>query len=144
MPIFISLILSLAIAYFVPTKWFLLNFSKNYLWLEYELAFKMKIVLAFVFAGILASFLGVRLSDYKSFLMNEDEIKKSNAGWKWMLFNDLFILEMFLFFTLAVILYIRILMDDQENIQIETLRLIDIFYPLFFVLGMRLGSFKRR
>ncbi len=136
-----SLFLIFLMVTFLPSQWFMLGLisDPNKVWLELELTFRVKMMVAVFFGGVIASLLGLDISRYKSVLMTDKEVIKANAGWKWMIFNDLFVLELFLFFFISGILYIRILQDDQENIQVELLRLIDITYPLWYVFGLISG-----
>ncbi|RMG20817.1 MAG: hypothetical protein D6732_28060 [Methanobacteriota archaeon] len=140
-PYFFSILGIFILVSFIPTEWFKLDLVKdpNVVWLEWELTYRFKMVIAIIIGGVIGAFSGIDISRYKSLLMNEEEISKTHAGWKWMLFNDLFVLELFLFFFISGTLYIRILQEDQENIQVELLRLIDITYPLWYVFGLIVG-----
>lgn len=142
----IVILLSMLSISILPTSWFVLGLitDPRLVWLEFELSFRVKVIISVIGGGIVGGILGIEIQNYKSLLMSEEEIKKANAGWKWMLFNDVFVLEIILFFYTSFILYILILQEDQENIQIELLRLVDITYPLWLIVGLWIGDSVRK
>ncbi len=110
------------------------------LWLGNALDFKIHLLIMAGLGGLVGGLMGLCLRDYKSLLISSQKMEQEGIGWKWSLFNDLFTLTMFTIFTTSAVLFIRILQEDRENIQSETLHYLNLFVPYFYVVGIWLGE----
>lgn len=118
----------------------LLPASSEYHWVNFELGVRLKYFLLIFAAGIIAAILGIRIEQYSRMLKPGDQ----TLGWKLALLNDLFLIEGAAFLATSVILYIRILWEDWENLEIELLRYMDLAYPLLYIAGLLVHKLLRR
>jgi hypothetical protein len=110
-------------------------------WINNEISVRLKYSSLFFIAGITSAILGTEIRNYRRFLKPNDTI----YGWKLAVTNDMFILSAIFLLVTSTWLYMRLLLEQYDQLVVEFSRYLDLLYPFAFLFGLIIVSeFKIR